>query len=304
MIELIATAESIDQAKALVRTGVDTLYIGEDEFGLRLPASFSQQEIEEITKFAHTKQKQVCVAVNAIMHNDRIKKVIPYVQFLQQIGVDSITVGDPGVIHLLKQNDIKIPYIYDAHTLVTSANQVNFWAKRGATKAVLARELTFEELKIIASEVTIPIEILVYGATCIHQSKRPLVKNYFNFTEQHEQETKDLFISEVKKPDTHYSIYEDMNGTHVFATDDINLMPHLESLVHAGITQWKLDGIFTKGNHFVEIARLFVEAKTALQQGNWTNKVMEHLNSQLIDLHPNERTLSEGFFLKDPEDVK
>ncbi|HLR79203.1 MAG TPA: peptidase U32 family protein [Bacillota bacterium] len=304
MIELITTAESIDQAKALVHAGVDTLYIGEDEFGLRLPASFSRQEIEEITKIAHDKQKKVCVAMNAIMHNDRINKVVPYAQSLQEIGVDSITVGDPGVIHLFKKNDIQIPYIYDAHTLVTSANQVNFWAKRGATGAVLARELTYEELEKIAADVYVPVEILVYGATCIHQSKRPLVKNYFNFTEQHEQETKDLFISEAKNPDTHYSIYEDINGTHVFATDDINLMPHLEALVNAGIKQWKLDGIFTRGNDFVEIARLFVKAKNAFQEGTWTTEVMERLNEQVIALHPNERTLSEGFFLKDPEDVK
>src|SRR5699024_7928381 len=88
------------------------------------------------------------------------------------------------------------------------------------------------------------------------------------------------------------------------STDDINLMPHLEALVNAGIKQWKLDGIFTRGNDFVEIARLFVKAKNAFQEGTWTTEVMERLNEQVIALHPNERTLSEGFFLKDPEDVK
>src|SRR5699024_12608610 len=113
MIELITTAESIDQAKALVHAGVDTLYIGEDEFGLRLPASFSRQEVEEITKIAHDKQKKVCVAINAIMHNDRINKVVPSAQSLTEIGVDPITVANPGAIHLLKQNDIRMLYRYD-----------------------------------------------------------------------------------------------------------------------------------------------------------------------------------------------
>src|SRR5699024_5631083 len=151
------------------------------------------------------KQKKVCVAMNAIMHNDRINKVVQYAQSLQEIGVDSITVGDPGVIHLFKKKDIQIPSIYDAHNLVMSANQVHFLAKSGNVCAVLERELTYEELEKIAADVYVLVEILVYGATCIHQSKRPLVKNYFNFTEQHEQETKDLFISEAKNPDTHYS---------------------------------------------------------------------------------------------------
>lgn len=81
------------------------------------------------------------------MHNDRIKTVIPYLKELEKITVDEITVGDPGVIHLMKKNDIKLSYIYDAQTMVTSANQINFWVKRGAKGAVLAREIPYEELE-------------------------------------------------------------------------------------------------------------------------------------------------------------
>ncbi|MEK5037157.1 peptidase U32 family protein [Sporosarcina sp. FSL K6-3457] len=303
MIELIATAESVEQGKLLIGVGVDTLYIGEDEFGLRLPGSFSCDDIEEMTSFAHQHHKRVCVAVNALMHNNRIEKIIPYVTFLQSVGVDSITVGDPGVIHLLKKHQIDLPYIYDAQTMVTSARQVNFWAQRGAIGAVLARELPYEELKSIRRQVTVPVEVLVYGATCIQQSKRPLVENYFNFTEQAVQQ-QPLFISEPKKDDTHYSIYEDCNGTHIFATDDVNLLPQLDKLVAAGLTQWKLDGIFTKGQSFVDIVSLFVEARQAFAEQRWTADVREQLNSRLLALHPAERSVDEGFFLKEPSDVK
>lgn len=303
MIELIATAESVEQGKSLIGVGVDTLYIGEDEFGLRLPGSFSRDEIEEMTYFAHLYHKRVCVAVNALMHNDRIEKIVPYVTFLQSIGVDSITVGDPGVIHLLKKHQIDLSFVYDAQTMVTSARQVNFWAQRGAVGAVVARELPFEELASIGQQVTVPVEVLVYGATCIQQSKRPLVENYFNFTHQAGQQ-QPLFISEPKKDDTHYSIYEDCNGTHIFATDDVNLLPQLDKLVAAGLTQWKLDGIFTKGQPFVDIAGLFVEARQAFAEKCWTQDVQEQLNSRLLALHPAERSVDEGFFLKDPSDVK
>lgn len=303
MIELIATAESVEQGKLLIGAGVDTLYIGEDEFGLRLPSSFSRDEIEEMTSFAHQHHKRICVAVNALMHNDRIEKIVPYVTFLQSVGVDSITVGDPGVIHLLKKHRIDLPYVYDAQTMVTSARQVNFWAQRGAIGAVVARELPYEELVLIGGQVTVPIEILVYGATCIQQSKRPLVENYFNYTEQAVQQ-QPLFISEPKKDDTHYSIYEDCNGTHIFATDDVNLLPQLDKLVAAGLTQWKLDGIFTKGQSFVDIVGLFVEARRTFMKQCWTEDVQNRLNSRLLALHPAERSIDEGFFLKDPSDVK
>src|SRR5690625_4537699 len=304
MIELIATADSRIQAEALLDAGIDTLYIGQDAFGLRLPASFSLQELKELTELTHRKNKRIYVAVNALMHNDRIEKVPSFLTFLQEIGVDSITVGDPGVIHLLKKHNITIPYIYDAQTLVTSARQVNFWSKRGSGGAVLAREITFEELKEIAEQVTVPVEVLVYGATCIHHSKRPLVENYFNFTGEDKPKEKQLFISEPKRPESHYSIYEDINGTHVFATNDINLFPHLKLLADHGLTQWKLDGIFTPGADFVAIAKLFAEAKEAFIQGTWNDESIKQWNEQLIALHPKERELDEGFFLKNPEDVQ
>jgi len=304
MIELIATAESVSQAESLLEAGVDTIYVGQDQFGLRLPASFSRQELKETSELARNKQKRVCVAVNALMHNDRIDKVPSFLTYLQEIGVDAITVGDPGVIHLLRKYNITIPYIYDAQTLVTSSRQINFWAKRGSAGAVLAREITFEELRDISRQITVPVEVLVYGATCIHHSKRSLVENYFNFTEGEIPGNKELFISEPKKPESHYSIYEDINGTHVFATNDINLAPHLKRLVDHGLTQWKLDGVLTPGSDFVEIAKIFVEAKNAFLNGIWTEDLKEQLNQQLISLHPKERGLDEGFFLKNPEDVQ
>lgn len=306
MIEIIATAESVEQAASLFEAGVDTVYVGEDMFGLRMPASLTKEEIEAIVKIAHEKNKRVIVAVNAIMHNDRIEQVLPYLQFLEAIGVDAITAGDTGVIHLLRKHELKLPFIYDAQTMVTSANQINFWVKRGAVGAVVARELTHEELIAIQEKVSVPIEVQVYGATCIYQSKRPLVTNYFNFTEQKHQVSKDegLFLSEYKNQDEHYSIFEDINGTHIFASSDLNLMPYLDMLYKAKITRWKLDGIFVKGEPFVRIAQLFVQAKQALLEGRWSQEVWEALNEQLLTHHPEKRALGTGFFLNDPSDIK
>lgn len=304
MIEIVATAESVDQAKDLIAAGVDTLYIGNDEFGLRLPHSFSHEEMQQVIDLAHEADRKVCVAVNGLMHNEHIKEVVPYLEFLQEAGADSITVGDPGVIHLMKKHDIKVPYIYDGHTLVTNARQVNFWAKRGAIGAVMAREVPYLELKEISGQITVPVEILVYGATCIHHSKRPLVKNYFNYVDKEMPQHKGMFLAEPKNKDTHYSIFEDRNGTHIFATDDVNLLPHLPKLVDLGLNQWKLDGIFTRGERFVQIADIFVQAKQAFENNTITEEQLQKWNEQLLKLHPEERTLSDGFFSKDPKEVQ
>lgn len=303
MIELIATAESLGQAEKLLEN-VDTLYIGEDEFGLRLPVSFSRAEQKEIIGLAHDAGRKVTVALNALLHNDRIQAVLPYLEFLAEAGADAVTIGDPGVIHLMAQHGIHLPYLYDAQTMVTSASQVNFWARRGAVGAVLARELTKEELLQIGRKAEVPVEVLVYGATCIHQSKRPLVQNYFNYVgESASGQERTLFLSEPKKEDTHYSIYEDRNGTHIFATNDVSLAGQLDVLNDGGLLRWKLDGLFTKGDAFVRIAEQFNEAKKLLEAGQWTMDAAAQLQKEIQLHHPVGRSLDEGFFVKNPEDI-
>ncbi|EIA19243.1 peptidase U32 family protein [Listeria fleischmannii] len=302
-MEIIATAESALQAENLLRAGVDTLYIGNSRFGLRLPTSFSNAEIEEITKLAHSFGKKVIVAVNALMHNDHVKELPVFLREMDAMGVDKIAVGDPGVILMLEELEIKVPFIYDAQTFVTSAEQIDFWAGLGAVSAVLARELTRPEVIQIAKRLDIPVEVLVYGPTCIHQSKRKLVTNYYNIVglQTTADKARGLYLREPNDADSMLPIYEDENGTHIFSTEDISMMPYLAELYDAGVTTFKLDGILMHGADFVSIAKLFVEAKEALIHQNF---VAETFVNRLAKLVPDTRELGAGFYLKNPDEVK
>lgn len=304
MIELIATAESMAQAEELLAVGVDTLYIGEEDFGLRLPYSFSREEQKALIDLAHANGKKVNVAINGIMHPDKMKKIPEYLAFLADVKPDHVVVGDTGVIYLLQEYDL--PYIYDAETLVTNARQINFWQKKGAVGAVLAREVPFEEMQRLSQHVEVPVEVLVYGATCIHQSKRPLLDNYFNYTKQSESTSKErgLFISEPKKAETHYSIYEDQHGTHIFADNDLNLIKELSELNQAGYQTWKLDGLFTPGANFVAIAKVFAEAKAAIETNSWDDAMVENAQQEIQKYHPVGRGMDTGFYHLDPTAIK
>lgn len=306
MIELIATADSLQQAKELLAVGVDTLYIGEETFGLRLPYSFSRQKQKELVEYAHQMGKKVNIAVNGIMHPEKMKLVPEYLAYLAEIKPDRIVVGDTGVIYLLRKNQLELPYIYDAETLVTNARQINFWQQKGAVGAVLAREVPFGEMQELLPQVKVPVEILVYGPTCIHQSKRPLLENYFNYTHQEEAVSKErgLFISEPKKPESHYSIYEDQHGTHIFANQDIDLVNELAELYQTGFTTWKLDGLFNPGADFVAIAEVFAKAKAALEAGTWNETLCQQSAAAIQEHHPAARGLDTGFYHLDPSAIK
>ena len=304
MIELIATAESMAQAEELLAVGVDTLYIGEEDFGLRLPYSFSREEQKALIDLAHANGKKVNVSINGIMHPDKMKKIPEYLAFLADVKPDHVVVGDTGVIYLLQEYDL--PYIYDAETLVTNARQINFWQKKGAVGAVLAREVPFEEMQRLSQHVEVSVEVLVYGATCIHQSKRPLLDNYFNYTKQSESTSKErgLFISEPKKAETHYSIYEDQHGTHIFADNDLNLIKELSDLNQACYQTWKLDGLFTPGANFVAIAKVFAEAKAAIETNSWDDAMVENAQQEIQKYHPVGRGMDTGFYHLDPTAIK
>lgn len=306
MIEIISTVHSIAQAEKLIALGVDRLYIGEDAFSLRLPKTFTLDELAYVTNLAHKYNTDIQVAVNAMMHNEQIKEVESYLSFLAQIGVDVITVGDPGVVHILKQQKIKLPFIYDAQTLVTNARQINFWQKRGAVGAVVARELTFTELRMIQGKISIPLEVLIYGPTCIHHSKRPLLTNYFRYLQKEEsqQEKTSFYLSEAKRVETQYPIIEDSQGTHVFSTYDINLLPYLENLYEHQLTQWKIDGLLLEEDQHIKIVEIFMKAKKALETHKGKILHINNLQEQLKVYQPQHRDLDSGFFLKKPEDIE
>ena len=306
MIEIVATVESLEQAKALLPV-VDTIYFGEETFALRLPHSFTREEQRELVQLAHQAGKKAMAATNALMHPEQMKLVPEYLAFLKEIEVDQITIGEPGIIFVMEQNkDLAIPFVYAAETLVTSARQINFWCKKGAVGAVLAREVPFEELRLIEPQLEIPAEVLVYGGTCIHHSRRPLLENYYNFTEQTEGTSKkhDLFISEPKKDETHYSIFEDNHGTHIYANNDLSLIKELHELAETNLTTWKLDGMFTPGEDFVAIAKLFNQARQAIENDQWTAELAEELSQKVIERHPKNRGLDTGFYYVDPKKIK
>lgn len=306
MIKIITTVESIEQAKKLLEAGVDELYFGQDEFGLRLPSSFDREDQEKLTKLAHEYGKTVSVAVNAILHNEDIEKLPEYLKFLKSIEVDSITVGDPGAIHIMRKNDLLIPFRYDAQVMTTNSRQINFWKDRGAIEAVVARELPKEEIRGISKNSKLPIEILVYGATCIQQSRRPLLQNYFNYIKRYDKYGKErgFLISDPNDDSTHYSIYQDINGTHTFANNDINMSLHLSELVEMDISTWKFDGIFTAGDNFVEIVKLFINAKNEILDNNWNEDKAYELNEAVKKFHPKNRGMDTGFYNVDPSAIR
>ncbi|MDR3157402.1 MAG: U32 family peptidase [Lactobacillales bacterium] len=305
-IVITATIESVSQARNLLDVGVDILYLGESKFGLRIKHSFTREEMREVVVLAHRAGARVVIAVNALMHTDEMKSIFEYLKFLEEIAADFVAVADAGVIYKLQKEQINLPYIYDSSIFVTNAEQVNFWAKRGSVGAVLARELPKSELYAMRRNFLIPTEILVYGATVIQHSKRNLLDNYFQFLGVDEEKNleRGWFLTESQNSSSRYSIFEDDQGTHIFANNDLNLLLELETLSSWGYRQWKLEGLYTAGDDFVEIAKIFMEVKFMLEEDRWDLARIALLNERIRQLHPKNRGLDTGFFSLNSEEIQ
>lgn len=303
--ELLLTPQSVEHVVALLDAGADAFVLGEQKFGLRLAGDFTVAQVEEATKIIHAAGKKVYVAVNAIFHNDRLDELDVYLKEMQRIGVDALLFGDPAVIMAVRELGVTIPLHWNPETIATNWFQVNYWGERGSKRAVLARELSVDEVIEIKENTKHEIEVQVHGMTCMFQSKRSLLGNYFLYRDEameieNRKENKNMFLHDKERKNK-YPIYEDMNGTHIFSPNDMCIIEELNELFEAGIDSMKIDGVLHSFDYVVKVTSLYRQAIDAyFDQGE---DAYEDIKSELFEqveaIQPALRPLDTGFIFKE-----
>ena len=303
--ELLLTPQSVEHVAALLDAGADAFVIGEQKFGLRLAGEFTVAQVEEATKLIHAADKKVYVAVNALFHNDRLDALDEYLKEMQRIGVDALIFGDPAVIVAVRELGITIPLHWNPETTATNYFQVNYWGDRGSKRAVLARELSVDEVIEIKENTKHEIEVQVHGMTCMFQSKRSLLGNYFLYRDEamqieNRKENKNMFLHDKERKNK-YPIYEDLNGTHIFSPNDMCIIEELNELFEAGIDSLKIDGVLQSFDYVVTVTNLYRQAiDTYFEQGEDAyDDIKSALFEQVEAIQPALRPLDTGFIYKE-----
>lgn len=303
--ELLVTPQSIEHITALLEAGADAFVIGEQKFGLHLAGDFTVAQVEEATKLIHAAGKKVYVAVNALFHNDRLDALDEYLVEMQRIGVDALLFGDPAVIIAVRENNVTIPLHWNPETTATNFFQVNYWGERGSKRAVLARELSVDEVIEIKENTKHEIEVQVHGMTCMFQSKRALLGNYFLYRDEameieNRKENKNMFLHDKERKNK-YPIYEDMNGTHIFSPNDMCIIEELNELFEAGIDSFKIDGVLQTFDYTVTVTKLYRQAiDMYFEQGEDAyDDIKSELFEQIEAIQPALRPLDTGFIYKE-----
>ena len=249
-IELLAPAGNLEKLKMAILYGADAVYIGGQRFGLRASAdNFSPEQMKEGVEFAHKRGAKVYVTVNIIPHNHDLVGLPQYIKQLEEIGVDAIIVSDPGIFSIAREvsPDMEIHISTQANN--TNYKSAEFWYKLGAKRVVVARELSFDEIREIKDKTPqgLDIEAFVHGAMCISYSGRCLLSNYMTGRDSNKGACSHpcrwkYSLVEEKRPGEYYPVYEDERGTYIFNSKDLCMIEHIPQLIEAGIYSFKLEG--------------------------------------------------------------
>jgi len=248
--ELLAPAGSLAKLKYAIEYGADAVYIGGEEFSLRVAAkNFSTSEIKEGIEYAHARGKKVYITANIIPHNEDLKDFPDFVKEVDSLGADAIIVSDLGLFSIVKE----VAPNLDIH-ISTQANNTNYmsakmWYKLGAKRVILARDLSFKEIGEIRDNI-LPdqeLECFVHGAMCVSYSGRCLLSNYLTHRDANKGACSHpcrwkYYLMEEKRPGEYMPVFENDRGTFLYNSKDLCMVKHIPDLIRAGINSFKIVG--------------------------------------------------------------
>jgi putative protease len=299
--ELLTTAGSPAELELVFGAGADAVVIGQARYALRMAGDFQLPEIEEAARTAKRFGGKIYVAVNALLHHEVLQELPDYLRRLEEIGIHAVVFGDPAVYQIARTAAPALPLQWNAETTSTSSRSVNFWAKKGITRAVLSLELSLANVLGIKQQTKIEIQAQVHGLTCIFHSKRSLVSNYLHYHDieetPHASESH-LFLQEHKREGQHYPIFEDVHGTHILSDTDICMLEHLPALIAGGIDSLKIEGLYKSPAYNEAAVRIYRQALDRLSE-DLHAPLDPAWRAELEQIQPADRPLSTGFYFKE-----
>lgn len=302
--ELLVTPTKVADIDRLMNAGATAFIIGEETFGLRLAGEFSRADVKEAVQVAHQGGAKVYVAMNALFHNDKLDLLPDYIGYLQEVGVDAIVFGDPAVLMAAREVAPNMPLHWNTETTATNYFTANYWGKKGAKRAVMAREINMDAIVETKENAEVEIEVQVHGMTCMFQSKRTLIGNYMEFQGKDlkvEGRSKDrTLVLHDPERDSKYPIFEDENGTHIMSPNDICIIDELEDMLDAGIDSFKIDGILKNVDYLEKVTALYNEAIDLYLEDPDAYQDKKYFFLQEVEkIQPSNRKLDTGFFFKE-----
>lgn len=307
--ELLAPAGNMEKLKMAFLYGADAVYLGGEKYGLRAQGgNFSQEELAEAARFARERGKKIYVTVNVYPHNAELAALPDYLRYLQAIGADAILVSDLGVFSVARETVPELSVHISTQANTVNYATVNAWARLGAERVVLAREVPLEDIKEIRRCCDVELEMFVHGAMCISYSGRCLMSNYFTGRDANRGNCAQACrwryaLMEETRPGQYFPVEEDGRGTYIFNSKDLCLMPYLAEVIESGVDSLKIEGRMKSVHYVASVTKAYRMAIDAYCDSPETFSVNPAWTEELDKV--SHRTYTDGFFHGElPTDVQ
>lgn len=253
-IELLAPAGDLEKLKICVLYGADAVYIGGKAFSLRSASNnFTEEEMKEGVEFAHSRNCKVYIACNVYPNDSDKEEIDKYLLSLDKIGVDAIIVSSLYMMQRAKELGCK----FELHvsTQESSANNlsIDFFKDVGATRVVLARELTISQIEEVIKNTTLEIEVFIHGAMCCSYSGRCTLSNYFT-----DRDANKGSCSHPCRWD--YDIYYNnkvLENKFLLGSKDLMSVIHIQDLIRIGVSSLKIEGRMKSVNYLAHVVKTY-----------------------------------------------
>lgn len=248
--EILAPAGDYDKLVAALQYGADAVYLGGEEFSMRVACSnFTDDDIKRGIDLAKSMGRKIYIATNVIMKNNDIENVGKFAEKIYSYGADAIILSDIGAFDTVKN---AVPNL-DIH-VSTQANtnnyaSANMWHKLGATRVVLSREMTYQEVKELRQKTdpALELELFVHGAMCVSYSGRCLLSSFMTGREANRGACAQpcrwkYYLMEEKRPGEYMPVFEGDTGSYFFNSKDLCLIEFIPELIDSGVTSFKIEG--------------------------------------------------------------
>ncbi len=306
-IELLAPAGNMEKLKMAIRYGADAVYLAGKGFGLRAyGGNFTAEEMKEAAAFVHERGRKFYVTVNIIPRNGDLEGLDTYLKFLQDIGADAALISDLGVFQLAREAAPRLPIHVSTQASAANWRTVKMWKDIGASRVVLAREVSIEEMAEIRKKVDVELEYFVHGAMCISWSGRCLLSNFF--TDGKRQSNRGECIQacrfryslvEETRPGQYWPIEEDEHGTYILNSKDLCLIDQIPQLIQAGASSLKIEGRMKSVYYAAAVTAAYRKAIDAYYAEGDAFRVRKEWREELEKI--SHRPYTTGFALGNPD---
>ena len=253
MAELLSPAGNFEKMKMAFLYGADAVYLAGERFGMRAAAgNFTIEEMDRAVEYAHTRSKKLYLTLNTLPREPEYPALREYLKQLAAMpsgAPDGVIAADIGVMMLVREYLPHAALHVSTQAGVVSSASALAWHRLGASRVVLAREVSLAEIREIrrALPPEIEIETFVHGSMCVSFSGRCLLSNALVGRDANRGACAqpcrwNYTIREEKRPDTPLPVEQTEEGTFIMSSKDLCMIAHIPELLEAGISSFKIEG--------------------------------------------------------------